>query len=42
MHMSVTVGRDRPNTGRSIFDRSDRGLDEEVADNYFKSHLDVF
>ena len=27
--MTVTVGRDRPNTGRSVFDRSDRGLDEE-------------
>ena len=30
MHMSVTVGRDRPNTGISIFDRSKRALDEEV------------
>ena len=29
MHMSVTVGRDTPNTGRSVFDRSDGGLDEE-------------
>ena len=30
IHMSVTVGRDKPNTGRSVFDRSDQGLDEEV------------
>ena len=29
MHMSVTVGRDKPNTARSVFDRSDGGLDEE-------------
>ena len=30
MYMSVTVGRDKPNTGRSVFDsRSDGGLDEE-------------
>ena len=28
-HASVTVGRDKPNTGRSVFDRSDGGLDEE-------------
>ena len=27
--MSVTVGRDKPNTERSVFDRSDGGLDEE-------------
>ena len=43
--MSVTVGRDRPNTGWSVFDRSDRGLKEEEingADNYFKSLLDFF
>ena len=38
--MSVNVRRDKPNTGRSVFDRSDRGLDE--ADNSFKSHIDVF
>ena len=29
MHMSVTVGRHVPNTGRNVFDRSDGGLDEE-------------
>ena len=27
--MSVPVGRYKPNTGRSVFDRNDGGLDEE-------------
>ena len=44
MHMSVPVGRYKPNTGRSVFDRND--VEDSTkkrlngADNYFKSLLD--
>ena len=45
--MSVPAGRDRIHTRRSLFERSDRGLDEEVIKingvaDFFKRHLDVF
>ena len=41
----MTAGRDRPHTRRSLFDKRDRRLDEEVTNgvaNFFKRHLDFF